>query len=176
MLKIPLPDPPLADDRVRLRPWRHADADVLAAGWADEDVARWNPVPDDISVEAARRWIGGWRERVNTGLSIDLVIVDRDSDEAVGEVGVANFDDQHGSAELGFWLLGGYRGKGYAAAAVRLVADWTVTTVGVRLLFTRSSPDNVGSSSVLERSGFERRGTSAEGHDVWKFVAAAPSS
>jgi RimJ/RimL family protein N-acetyltransferase len=176
MIKIPLPDPPLADGRVRLRPWRHADADDLAAGWADDDVARWNDVPDDSSVEAARRWIGGWRERVNVGLSIDLVIVDTETDETVGEVGVSQFDDQHGSAELGFWLLPGARGKGYAAAAVRLLADWTVTTVGVRLLFTRSSPDNVGSAAVLERSGFERRGTSAEGLDVWKFVGAPPSS
>lgn len=172
MLKIPLPDPPLGDDFVRLRPWRHADADGLVEGWTDPEVARWNDVPADTSVEAARRWIGGWSERVRTGVSLDLVIVDRVSDDTVGEVGVAHFDDLHASAEIGFWLRPEARGQGYAVAAVRLLADWIVESVGVRLLFTRSSPENVASARVLERAGFERRGTSAEGLDVWKYVPA----
>ena len=174
MIKIPLPDPPLADGRVRLRPWRYADAEDLVAGWTDPDVARWNAVPDDTSVEAARRWIGGWSERVKTGISLDLVVVEADSAALLGEVGVSQFDSQHGSAELGFWLRPEARGKGYAASAVSLLADWTVSAIGVRLLFTRTDPDNANSAGVLERAGFERRGTSAEGHDIWKFIRVTP--
>ncbi|HUW02645.1 MAG TPA: GNAT family N-acetyltransferase [Acidimicrobiales bacterium] len=172
MIKIPLPDPQLADDRVRLRPWRYADAEELVAGWADPDVARWNAVPTDTSVEAARRWIGGWSERVKTGISLDLVVVEADSADLLGEVGVSKFDAQHGSAEMGFWLRPEARGKGYASAAVGLLAEWTVSAIGVRLLFTRTDPGNTDSAGVLLRAGFERRGTSAGGHDIWKFIGA----
>lgn len=172
MLRIPLPDPPLSDGTVRLRPWRHADAEDLSAAWNDPEVGRWNAVPDDRSVEAARRWIGGWAERRQTGLAIDLVIVAEDSSELVGEVGVTRFDGDHGSAELGFWLLEGARGRGYASSAVRLMAAWTVDTIGVRLLYTRVHPDNGASTRALERAGFVHRGRSAEGLDVWKFDPA----
>lgn len=176
MITIPLPDSPLSDEVVRLRPWRHADADDLVAGWVDPDVARWNDVPDDTSVEAARRWIGGWSERVKTGVSLDLVVVDATTTEVLGEVGVSHFDEQHGSAEIGFWLRPEARGKGFAVAAVRLLADWTVETIGVRLLFTRSNPGNEASARVLGRAGFEHRGSSAEGLDVWKFVGQPTST
>lgn len=169
MLKIHAPDPPLDDGVVRLRPWRHADADELVAGWTDPDVRRWNEVPEDVSVDAARHWIAGWSERARTGVSIDLVVVDANTADVVGEVGVAHFDERQSAAELGFWLLSSARGKGYAAAAVALVAGWITDEVGVRLLFTRAHPDNEGSARVLARAGFENRGRSAEGLDVYKY-------
>lgn len=174
MHKIPIPDPPLATERVRLRPWRHADAPDLVAGWTDEVVARFNPVPDDTSLEAAQRWIGGWSGRRQTGQALDLVIVaDADQpDEVIGEVGVTNFDEHHGSAEIGFWLKSSARRQGYAVEAVRLFSDWLVEVVGVRLLFTRTVPENADSAKALERAGYERRGVSAEGHEVWRFVGA----
>ena len=44
-MPLPLPDPPLADDAVRLRPWGANDVDALVDAWADEEIQRWTRVP-----------------------------------------------------------------------------------------------------------------------------------
>ena len=168
MLRIPIPDPPLSDEHVRLRPWRHADADVLERGWLDDEVAKWNPVPDDRSLQHAQRWIGGWGERQRVGLSIDFVIVAPD-DAPAGEVGLSSFDELHGAAEIGFWLLPEFRGRGLAGSAVALVARWATEVVGVRLLHARTHADNGAAQGVLHAAGFIARGNTGDGRLVWKY-------
>ena len=170
MFRIPVPDPPLVSDLVRLRPWRHSDADLLLRGWLDPTVAKWNAVPEDATLEHAQRWIGGWGERHRVGLAIDFVICDAAQDDhGVGEVGLAEFDDMHGSAEIGFWLLPEARSRGLATDAVSLVAEWATTRIGVRLLYARTHGDNGDSQGVLDRAGFTAKGHAGDGRLVWKF-------
>ena len=42
---LPLPDPPLTDGIVRLRPWSVHDVDALVEAWADEEIQKWTLVP-----------------------------------------------------------------------------------------------------------------------------------
>ena len=58
-MEIPIPDPPLAEGVVALRPWRLEDAPVLAKAWADPAIRRWCSVPEDATVDGADRWISG---------------------------------------------------------------------------------------------------------------------
>ena len=57
---------------------------------------------------------------------------------------------------LGYSLLPDWRGRSYAARAVRLVAAWAFEQVGVVRLVAGTSPDNVASQRVLEAAGFRR--------------------
>jgi RimJ/RimL family protein N-acetyltransferase len=102
--------------QVGLRPWRPADAEALAAAWADPEIARWTAVPEDRSVEAAARWIAGWDERRRRGLALDLVVTAADDDAVLGEVGVAFVTEP---PTMGWWVVAAARGQGVATAAVR---------------------------------------------------------
>jgi len=122
-----LPLPPLADPLVTLRPWHLDDAESLAAAWADPAIAAATAVPGDSSVEYARRWIAGDAARLQSGLSVDLVITatvqsDDLTGQVLGEVGFVPSAD--GSLEMGYWVAAPFRGRGFATHALRLLSKW----------------------------------------------------
>jgi RimJ/RimL family protein N-acetyltransferase len=66
--------------------------------------------------------------------------------------------DPFGFAEVGYILLPGGRGQGYATRAVRLLARREFDDLGIGRLQARTDVDNGASQRVLERVGFQREG------------------
>jgi RimJ/RimL family protein N-acetyltransferase len=89
---------------------------VLAAAWADPEIARWNPVPPDASVELARSWISSTSDQSAASVGIDVVLIDR---EVLGEIGF-QIDPARSIAELGFWLRAEARGQGHGTTLLTL--------------------------------------------------------
>ena len=145
--------PDLADDRLRLRPWRLEDAPSLARAWTDIAIVEGSSPPADRSVESARRWIEGWDERRRAGVAFDLVVVD-DDDLVVGEVGLARVDPGRRVALIGWWVHEEARGRGVASAAVTLLTSWAVGPGGLRAVVAEIGSDNDVSIRVAERAGF----------------------
>ena len=166
---IPLPDPPLQEGAVALRPWRRDDAGALAAAWSDPEVVRWTGVPARADETAAERWIGGEADRRARGLAIDLVI-DVDG-QVAGEVGLVNVDPQAGTAEIGWWVGPEHRGRGLASTAAGLVAAWAVDELNVETVVARCNPANAGAEAVAEAAGFTPVEEPARPDDqrVWRF-------
>lgn len=165
---VPLPDPPLTEGGVALRPWDLADAPELVAAWADPDIARWTGVPDRADAIAARRWISGDAHRRARGLTLDLVI--ELDDEVAGEVGLAGIDADGRTAEIGWWIAPRHRGKGLAAQAAALVASWAVEELCIEVVVARCHRANPASAGVARSAGFSS--TDRDGDvDVWRFIA-----
>jgi RimJ/RimL family protein N-acetyltransferase len=154
----PLPDPPLADDAVRLRPWTAADAPALAEAWRDEAIRRWTAVPADPSEDHARRWIAGAELRRGQGVALDLVVSPSDpSDDVVlGEVGLVTMAGGPSRAEVGWWTAAAHRRRGVATRAVGLFAGWCRDELGIEL-FAEVDPDNPASLWVAEAAGVRIR-------------------
>lgn len=170
---VPLPDPPLVDGDLVLRPWAEADAPALAAAWADPEVVRWTGVPPATDEVAARRWIGGDVDRRARGLSLDLV-VDR-SGIVAGEVGLSAFDPESGTVEIGWWIGPGHRGSGLAARAARLVAAWAVDELALLEVVARCHEGNPASARVARAAGFEQAGRDGL-IEVWRFASPPPAA
>lgn len=162
---LPLPDPPLADGRVTLRPWQPDDAVHLAEAWADPDIARWTGVPKRTDEVAAARWIAGESDRRARGLAIDLVI---DVGGAVtGEVGMAGIDLARRTAEVGWWVGAAHRGQGLAGQAARIFSQWVLSELALETLTARCHPENPASAAVARRAGFVLD-TVADGVELWR--------
>ncbi|MDP1818906.1 MAG: GNAT family N-acetyltransferase [Acidimicrobiales bacterium] len=160
---IPLPDPPLGEGAVCLRPWSVADAAALVAGWSDPEVARWTGVPDRTEEVAARRWIEGEADRRARGLALDLVV---DLDGAVvGEVGLSSLDPDAGTVEIGWWIDVAHRRRGLATVAARLMATWSVAELCVNTVLATCDPANPPSGGVARSAGFAPGGEDG----VWTF-------
>jgi RimJ/RimL family protein N-acetyltransferase len=165
---VPLPDPPLSDGHLTLRPWRLPEAAALVAAWADPEVARWTGVPPTPDAVAARRWIEGDADRRAHGLSLDLVM---DVDGTIaGEVGLAAIDVSARTAEIGWWVSPAHRGQHLATRAAALVAGWTVEELCVDTVLARCVVANPGSGGVARSAGFE---LVAEDAELWRFRAAS---
>ncbi len=151
---LPLPQPPLGDGVVHLRPWRPVDAPALVAAWSDREVARWSPPPRQHALVDARRWIDGTPRLRERGLALDLVIAAvGPGDPVLGEVGLSEFDDD-GRAALGYWIAAEHRGRGHATRAVRLLSAWALQHLGLTAVTATVDPGNRASLAVLRRAGF----------------------
>ncbi len=87
--------------------------------------------------------------RARIGWGVSLVV---ESDLLVGFL-VLNMPYEDGSAEFGYAVSPGQRGRGVAGAAVAAFAD-KAGAEGLAALIAETDPGNAASMRVLERNGF----------------------
>lgn len=158
-MPLPLPDPPLADEAVRLRPWGANDVDALVEAWADEEIQRWTRVPQQRAAPDALRWIASEGLRRERALSLDLVISPADGNDAtvLGEVGMVPLAGGPSRAELGWWVGAPHRRQHVATRAVGLFATWLRDELEFTDLFAEVDPENPASVWVAESNNLRLR-------------------
>jgi RimJ/RimL family protein N-acetyltransferase len=157
---LPLPDPPLADDEVVLRPPAEADVPALVAACQDPDIQHFTFVPAPYGDEHARSWVAGTAPARADGSALGLVVAPAAEPAALlGTIGIVRPDWEHGVAELGYWVAPWARGRGVAARAVGLLAPWTVRELGFARVTLHIDAGNAASRRVAERAGFAYEGT-----------------
>lgn len=128
--------------------------------------------PGDAPVEL-------WELRAREGVAETwgaYVVILRDTGEMIGHAGFhlppGNEDIDRwapGAVEIGYTIFEAHRRLGYASEAVRALVDWA-RTQGVNAVLATTAQDNLGSRTVLQRSGFIHRGQIDGGEgieDVW---------
>lgn len=154
---LPLPDPPLADERVALRAWRDDDVPALVGALQDPAISRWTTIPSPYRERDARDFLGKQRRRRDGGIAIALAIVaPGDAGELFGGIGIEPVDRVAGRGEVGYWVAAGRRGTGIATHAVRLLSGWALGELGLRRLEILPFAGNAPSERVAERAGFRR--------------------
>jgi RimJ/RimL family protein N-acetyltransferase len=161
---IPLPDPPLRDELIALRPFREDDLAMVVRACRDPLTQLYTRVPDDYGAAAARPSIPGARGRRVVGESIDLAAASAADDAALGCVGIMM--DRHDArrGEIGYWVAPEARGRGVAARALRLMSRWALTAGGFARLDLQAALSNGASIRAAESCGFVREGTL---RDAW---------
>lgn len=155
--------PVLADDRVRLRPWR--DDDVTAVEEPDHPphFVPAGAIPSPWNWDA---WLVRRRLVMSRGTSVNWCIADPETDRALGEVLVFAHDGtlaDTDTAELGYYLYPSARGRGVATAAARLAVAHAFASsddggLGLRRLVAETAADNAASNAILAAVGFTRWG------------------
>jgi RimJ/RimL family protein N-acetyltransferase len=160
MAELPFPAPPLADEVVLLRPWRETDAPAAFLAFGDPVVQRFSwPQPPPCSEEDTRRYFAELEEARALGEELNLALVRPGEAGAVlGGASLYDVRPEQGCASVGYWLAPEARGRGVATHAVRLLARWAFTELGLARLELSCSPDNEASQRVAQRCGFTREG------------------
>lgn len=154
--------PDLGDDRLRLRVWAKSDAPSLVRAWGDPAIIEGSSPPDDRSLDAAARWIGGCDERRRAGVAFDLAIADAD-DRVIGEVGLSRLGSERRGAMIGWWVHLEHRGQGVATTAVSMLTEWALGPGRLRALVAEIGAENDASIVVADRAGFRRMTAPADG-------------
>ncbi|MEV7781837.1 GNAT family N-acetyltransferase [Kitasatospora sp. NPDC088351] len=150
----------LTTARLVLRPPREADVDAVFAACQDADIQRWTVVPSPYRREDAEYFVNdlgtnGWR----TGAALVWCVFERGSDALVGTQGLVRRPGDAGAAEVGWWTVKEYRGRGYAVEGARAVARYGLTELGLRRLEWQAYVGNDGSRAVAEKVGYRFEGT-----------------
>lgn len=153
------PDPPLSDGVVGLRPIENRDLHMIERAASDSEICR----RFGLSKLAPSDYLGRYLRACREGAAAALAICDMGG-ECFGLVTVELRDS--GRAEVGYWLLREGRGQGRATRAVRLVSRWALSQPSLTRLELSTSPDNVASQRVAERSGFQCEGVLRSYHEV----------
>jgi RimJ/RimL family protein N-acetyltransferase len=152
------PDPPLRGKSFVLRPWTKDDVYALLRIAATPDIPRWTYLPESMTEEQAEHWIQRAHEVARSGRGLPLAIEDTDTGSLLGNVGLAQVNQNLGTGELYWWLDGTARGRGIATTAVILLASWALDRLGLARVAALVEPANRPSSRLAQRAGFQREG------------------
>ena len=152
-MTVPYPDPALVGPTVALRPFCAGDFAAAAIIDPDPASARWvPPMPGDDGPSVAAHY----EECRQDGVLLHLVAADRATDGYLGEVMVAF--GEHRVAEVGCVVSPAARGRGVAAEAFSLLAEWALGPLGLARLQVFVAEQNPGGLRLSERTGFQREG------------------
>lgn len=160
------PAPRLIGPTTALRPWRIEDAPALADAWNDPVIQDRLSVPDPCDEATAARWIAQRERAWAEGRSADLAVADRQSGTVIGEVGLSSIDPVRRAALAGWWIAEGWRGRGRAGEAVRLVLDWALSDGPLDAVMAEIDADNPASVAVARRAGMRLVHVPQEGAGV----------
>jgi RimJ/RimL family protein N-acetyltransferase len=155
---ITYPDPPLAGEAFVLRRFRTRDFDAAVAAREDPEAARWvNPIPFPGGAAMAR-YLEGQRRR---GTLLHFAIADAAEDDYLGEILLFIRSPQAAELDIGeiaYVVAPAARGRGIAAAAVRLLTEWAFSTLGLARLQLSIAPENTPSIRVAEKALYRYEG------------------
>ena len=156
--------PDLTDGKVRLRPWRHADARRVMEACSDPETQQWLPLPDPYSLVDAESYISDCQQ-ADPARRWAFCLADAETDECLGSLDVHM--DRRGDAvatgEVGYWMHPEGRGRGLMTAAVQLVQVYALTPTedgggGLERMSLLAADPNSASRRVATNAGFREVG------------------
>jgi RimJ/RimL family protein N-acetyltransferase len=152
------PDPPLADDAVRLEPMRHEDHAEFLQLVGDEAIEAFTRIPSDADAPWVARWIARYESGWDDGTCAGFTIRDARDSSALGFAAFVQLDLEAREGEIGYLVLPAARGRGIAGRAVLLLTRWGFDELRLERLELRIDVANVASERVAERCGYRRDG------------------
>jgi RimJ/RimL family protein N-acetyltransferase len=150
--------PALADDVVRLRPWREIDVPAQLEAFSDPEFERFSDWAPHTEAEA-HAYLAEQEQARRAAQQIEFALVEPHDDNVVlGGASLNNVSLELERAAIGYWLAPHARGRGVATRAVRLISRWAFEDLRLCRLELTCGPDNGASQRVAERCGFTREG------------------
>jgi 8-oxo-dGTP diphosphatase len=148
-------EPPIATERLLLRPLEPADAPEVTRLVNDYSVAgNLARVPFPYRDGLALEWIASTREQIEKGTAYHLAITREGA--LLGCIGLTL--DRSAGAELGYWVGRKHWGQGVAREAGAGLLAWAERALGLTQFHASALTDNAASHAVLRRLGFTDAG------------------
>jgi RimJ/RimL family protein N-acetyltransferase len=157
------PDPPLADDLIRLEPLAAKHVAPFVEIVQDDDIQRFTYIPQNPDKTFVRGWIGRYEDAWRTGGRAGFAAVGHDG-QVLGFVAIVQLDLGAREGEIGYAIAAPARGHGVATRAVGLLTEWGFGTLDLVRLELRIDAQNPGSERVAERNGYRREGVLRSKH------------
>ncbi len=162
--RLAIPEPPLADDLIRLAPMAQSDHAELLPIVGDPAVERFTLLPSRADAGFVESWIAhyerGWEEGTRAG----FVARDVAGGALLAFAAIVHLDLGAQEGELGYLVLPAARGRGVAGRAVGLLTRWGFDELGLERLELRIDTANTASVRVAERSGYRLDGVLRNAH------------
>ena len=146
----------LKDGKVRLRPLRYADREILANLANNKKI--WNNVRDMFPHPYTLAEADKFLDMVKLQEPLITFAIEYEF-QFCGVIGmVLQKDVYRKSAEIGYWIGEPFWGKGITTKALSLATQYAFETLELERLFANIFEGNEASKKVLEKCGFQLEG------------------
>jgi ribosomal-protein-alanine N-acetyltransferase len=160
--------PTLETGRLTLRPLALSDAPTVANLAGRREIADTTlSIPHPYSEQQATDWISRHSASRSGGKEMVFAVVTKKDVELVGTAGLRDIDNEHGQAEMGFWIAVNRWGCGYATEAAQALVQFGFETLRLNRIYAHHMLRNPASGRVLEKIGMRREGVLRERVRKW---------
>lgn len=148
----------LTDGVVTVRGLRPGDEEALLDERNDPAARRWATSGRAWTLQDTRTYVAATGAAWLAGTEARFAVLDAASGTYAGSIGLRVSVPAFRVAEIGYGLRAPWRGRGFTARALRLVAGWAFSAAGLARLELGVAVDNVASRRTAERAGFRLEG------------------
>lgn len=135
-----------------LRPITLEDTDDIVRWRNSENVKKFFIYQGKFSKEGHLNWM---ENKVKQGSVIQFMIIEKESDKAVGSVYLRDVDLEYRKAEYGIFIgEEDARGKGYGTQAARLMLEYAFSEIKLHRVYLRAFADNHRAIASYRKVGF----------------------
>ena len=147
-------------EQLILRRYRPEDAEplhkYLGTDPAMYQYSGWNPyATPEMALETVRGFIDSYDDEHVYSWVMDV------DDVVVGTIGAYDYKNDH--IEVGFSVVKGWQGRGFATEALKKVLEYLTENEGIPCVTAWCASENIGSKKVLEKAGMKLTGTEKGG-------------
>lgn len=148
----------LSDDTIILRALEPDDLDVLYR-W-ENDTSLWSVGTTIAPFSRKQLWdyIATYDNDLYSARQLRLMIVSRDSGEALGTIDLCDFDPANARMSVGILVDPSHCRRGIATRALRLVTEYAQSTLGLHQLYAYVPAGNRPSLKLFGKCGFRTAG------------------
>lgn len=149
--------PTLKTNRLKLRQITEADLENIFRGLSHPEVIKHYGVSYSTLNDTWEQleWYAEL-ERTHTG--IWWAIISADDQKFCGAIGFNNLSREHKKAELGFWLLPQFWGRGYVQEAMAVVLEHAFQKLHLHRIEAFVETENISSQNTLQKCHFQQEG------------------
>lgn len=151
------------NEAIYLRVMTEADTDDVVRWRNSNSVSSHFVYRKPLTREDHLNWI---ETQVKTGRVAQFIIVEAETQKALGSVYLRDIDNTHHKAEFGIFIgEDSARGKGYGTIATSLILEYAFKELKLNKVFLRVFADNPQAIACYKKAGFVEEGVFCE--DVW---------
>lgn len=150
--------PEINTNRLLLRQFQPNDIQNVFRGLSHPEVIKYYGV-NFKTLEETQAQMDWFADHETNGTGRWWAVCSKDNAEFYGAGGLNDVSKEHGKAEVGFWLLPDYWGRGIMKEAMPLILDHGFDSMGLHRIEGFVEHDNTKCKAALRKIDFEYEGT-----------------
>jgi len=148
----------IKSNRLLLRPFIESDLKYVFQGLSHPDIIKHYGVNFD-SLEATKEQMDWFADLDKNETGMWFAVCSSDNKTFFGAGGLNDLSKEHKKAEIGFWLLTDYWGKGIMTEAMPVICDYGFDNLGLHRIEGFVESDNTNCKNAMAKLDFQYEGT-----------------
>ncbi|QKE72603.1 GNAT family N-acetyltransferase [Arthrobacter citreus] len=173
--------PILETERLFLVQITQKNVDEIYSIFSNKEVIKYYGMDPFTEKDQAVKMIDSFQTRFENQQGMRWGIVEKESKKLIGTIGLNNLVLHAKRTEIGYDLLPTFWRRGYMFEAIKEITAFCFDKLGLYRIGANIFPDNTGSSTLIEKLGFQKEGLlrgylvqSDQSHDLNVFSLIKP--